>query len=117
MASNTDDAVAFSKLYSKDAVLVDEIPPFEWRGTSAGIAWWRAVEAFMIKERHHIRLVNVRISEFQRSAVDAYLIQPMTIMEIAGGREPSSESGTLTYTFRQIDGTWLIISQVWTTKP
>lgn len=115
-ASNTDDALSLSKLYTNDAMVVDEIPPFVWRGTGAGVAWWRAVDAFTKKKRERIKLVNVRISEFQRSATDAYLIQPMTIIEVTGG-PPSSESGTMTYTFHNNSGTWLISSQVWTSKP
>lgn len=115
-ASNSDDAASLSTLYTNDAVVVDEISPFAWRGSGAGVAWWRAVEAFVNKERHRLKLVNVRISDFQRSTNDAYLIQPMTILEIGHGK-PSSESGTMTYTFHNNGGTWLISSQVWTTKP
>lgn len=115
-ASNADDALALSKLYTNDAIVVDEIPPFVWRGASAGVAWWHAVDAFTNKAKHTIQLTNVRISEFQRTANDAYLIQPMTIDETSAGRH-SSESGTFAYTFHKTGGIWLISSQVWTTKP
>lgn len=115
-AVNADDASALSKLYTSDAVVVDEIPSFLWRGPGAGTAWWRAVEALTRKKHERIHLVDVRVSEFQRSATRAYLIQPMTIDEISGG-PPSSESGTMTYTFDNENGIWLISSQVWTTKP
>jgi len=115
-ASNTNDASSLSKLYTNDAVVVDEIPPFVWRGAGAGVAWWRAVDVFTTKKHERIKLVNVRVSEFQSSASDAYLIQPMTIDETSGG-PPASESGTMTYTFQNNGGTWLISSQVWTTKP
>ncbi|MBV9233073.1 MAG: hypothetical protein JO030_03440 [Candidatus Eremiobacteraeota bacterium] len=115
-ASNTDNALSLSTLYTNDATVVDEIPPFLWRGAGAGVAWWRTVEAFLRKEHHRLELVNVRISDFQRSAQDGYLIQAMTIFEIGNGPS-ASESGTLTYTFHESGGTWLISSQVWTTKP
>lgn len=115
-ASNADDVSALSKLYTQDAVVVDEIPPFVWRGAGAGAAWWQAVDSFTSKKQERIRLVNVRLSEFQQFAAGAYLIQPMTILEVVGGKT-SSESGTWTYTFRNSGGTWLISSQVWTTKP
>ena len=115
-ASNADDAPSLSKLYTNDAIVVDEIPPFAWRGAAAGVAWWRSVEAFLNKEHLHIKLVDVRVNDFQGSADDGYLIQPMTLLEIGKGG-PSSETGTLTYTFHKSGGTWLISSQVWTTKP
>lgn len=104
------------KLYTADAVVVDEIPPFVWRGAGAGVAWWQAVDAFTMKKHERIKLVNVSVSEFQTSASGAYLIQPMTIRESTGGKQ-DSEYGTWTYTFHNSGGTWLISSQVWTTKP
>ena len=115
-ASNTGDASLLSNLYTNDATVVDELPPFSWRGAGAGVAWWRAVEAFTKTKHERIKLVDVRVTEFQRSATDAYLIQPMTIVEIGTGK-PGSESGTMTYTFHYSGGAWLISSQVWTTKP
>lgn len=115
-ASNTKDASALSKLYTNDAVVVDEIPPFEWRGPGAGTAWWRTVDAFTKTKCERITLVHVRISDFQGTATNAYLIAPMTINEMSGG-QTFSEAGTLTYTFRNDSGTWLISSQVWTTSP
>jgi len=115
-ASNSDDASLLSNLYTNNATVVDELPPFLWRGAGAGVAWWRAVEAFTKTKHERIKLVDVRVTEFQRSATDAYLIQPMTIVEMGTGK-PGSESGTMTYTFHYSGGAWLISSQVWTTKP
>jgi hypothetical protein len=67
--------------------------------------WSRLVASRRVvrEEEARTHLVDVRISEFHRSESDAYLVQPMTILEIAGGKQ-SSESG-------------LISSQIWTTKP
>lgn len=115
-ASNTDDEALLARLYTGDATVVDEIPPFVWRGAGAGVAWWRAVEAFTKTKHVRLKLVDVRISEFQRSSTAAYLIQPLTILELGNG-QPSSESGTMTYTFHNDGGRWLISSQVWATKP
>ena len=114
-AANSGNAAELAKLYTGDAVVVDEIPPFVWRGSGAGVAWWHAVDAFMKKAQHRIRLTAAHISEFQRSGTDAYLIQAMTLEQIPAGKH--SEPGTLTYTFHKSGGSWLISSQVWTTKP
>jgi ketosteroid isomerase-like protein len=116
-AANTDDASAFAGLYTNDAVVVDENPPFLWRGAGAGTAWWHVVDAVTQKMNlTQLKAIDVRISEFKQSPTDAYLIQPMTVSGIAG-RKPFAEAGTMTYTFRKVGGTWLISSQVWTTKP
>jgi ketosteroid isomerase-like protein len=116
-ATNTDDASALNGLYADDAVVVDENPPFAWHGRGAGAAWWRVVDAIVRgMKMTHVRAVDVRIGEFRQSATDAYLIQPLTITGTANGK-PFAESGTLTYTFHKNGDTWLISSQVWTTKP
>jgi ketosteroid isomerase-like protein len=116
-AANTGDASAFAGLYTADAVVVDENPPFTWRGTGAGTAWWHEVDAVSQKLKlTHLRATHVRVSEFKRSATDAYLVEPMIVSGAINGK-PFAEPGTMTYTFHIERGTWLISSQVWTTKP
>jgi ketosteroid isomerase-like protein len=116
-AANSNNAAGFAGLYTNDAVVVDENPPFVWRGAGAGTAWWNAVAAVARRMNlTHLKAINIRISEFKESASDAYLVQPMTVSGIANGK-PFSEAGTTTYTFHNAGGTWLISSQVWTTKP
>ncbi len=116
-AANANDASAFAGLYTNDAVVVDEIPPFVWRGAGAGTSWWHAVAATARKMKlTHLQATNIRIGEFKQSANDAYLVTPMTVTAIANGK-PFVEPGTTTYTFHEAGGTWLISSQVWTSKP
>jgi ketosteroid isomerase-like protein len=116
-AANADDASGFAGLYTNDAVVVDEIPPFLWRGAGAGAVWWHAVDGVAQKSNMtHLKAIDIRIGEFKSSATDAYLITPMTVTAIANGK-PFAEAGTTTYTFRKSGGTWLISSQVWTRKP
>jgi ketosteroid isomerase-like protein len=116
-ASNTDDASGLAKLFTVDAVVVDENPPFVWRGAGAGVAWWRIVDQVLQNHKMtHFKASGVRISEFLQAGTDAYLVQPLTLTGIAGGK-PFAESGTLTYTFHDAGGTWLISTLVWSTKP
>lgn len=116
-ATNTDDAPALSGLFTGDAVIVDENPPFTWRGADAGVTWWHVVEAITQKAKlAHLKATSGRMGEFRQSATDAYLVQPLTITAIANGK-PFAESGTLTYTFHNTGGNWLISTMVWTTKP
>ncbi|MGA8574079.1 MAG: nuclear transport factor 2 family protein [Candidatus Cybelea sp.] len=115
--TNTDDPSGFSGLFTDDAVVVDENPPFVWRGAGAGVAWWHVVDAVTRKAKlTHLRATGVRTSEFKQSAVDAYLIQAMTITGTVR-RKPFSEPGTMTYTLHNVGGKWLISTMVWTTKP
>jgi ketosteroid isomerase-like protein len=116
-AANADDAARLVGIFTNDAVVVDENPPFVWRGEGAGLAWWHVVEAVTRKAKlTHLKAVNVRRGEFRQTATDAYLVQPMTITAIAAGK-PFAESGTMTYTFHNAGGAWLISTMVWTTKP
>ena len=116
-ATNTDDASAFAGLYADDAVVVDENPPFVWRGAGAGAAWWHVIDAVTkTMKMTHMAATGIRITEFKQSATDAYMIQAMTIAGTAVGK-PFAESGTMTYTFHKTGDTWLISSQIWTTKP
>ncbi|MGB6520503.1 MAG: nuclear transport factor 2 family protein [Candidatus Cybelea sp.] len=116
-ATNTDDAAALAGLFTDDAVVVDENPPFAWRGAGAGVAWWHVVDAVTRKaQMQHVKAVNVRLGEFRQSATDAYLVQALTVTGVAGAK-PFAEAGTMTYTFHNAGGTWLISTMVWTTKP
>jgi len=116
-AANAGDAAALSNLFTNDAVVVDENPPFLWRGSGAGVAWWHVVASVTQKAKlQHLKATAVRLAEFKQTATDAYLVQSMTVTALAAGK-PFAEAGTMTYTFHASSGKWLISSMVWTTKP
>ncbi len=116
--TTADNASAFAGLFTADAVVVDENAPFVWRGAGAGVAWWHVVDAVTRKAKlSHVRASNVRVGEFKQSATDAYLVQAMTVTGSAPGGKPFAEPGTMTYTFHNAGGEWLISTMVWTTKP
>lgn len=116
-AANTDDTAAFSGLFSGDAIVVNENPPFIWRGAAAGSSWWRVVRSVTQRARiRHLMATNIRLGEFAQSATDAYLVQSLTVTGFIGSK-PFAESGTMTYTLHEAGGRWLITSMVWTTKP
>ncbi|HEV3092423.1 MAG TPA: DUF4440 domain-containing protein [Candidatus Cybelea sp.] len=116
-AANAGDASAFSGLFTNDAIVVDENPPFVWRGADAGVAWWHVVDAVIAKAKIvHLRATNVRIGEFRQSATDGYLVESLTVTGVRSGK-PFAEAGTMTYTFHGAGGAWLISTMVWTTKP
>lgn len=118
VGTNTNDLSAFAGLYATDGVVVDENPPFVWRGAGAGAAWWRSVQSITQKMKlTHLKAVNVRVGEFKQSATDAYLVEPMTVTGIFSDGKMLAESGTQTYTFHKGVAGWLISTQVWTTKP
>lgn len=116
-AANADDASGLATIFTGDAVMVDENPPFVWRGDGAGVAWWHVVDAVIRKAKlKNFQATNVHVSEFRSSGSDAYMVQVLTIVAVAAGK-PFAESGTMTYTFHNGGGRWLISSAVWTTRP
>ncbi|MBV8490470.1 MAG: nuclear transport factor 2 family protein [Candidatus Eremiobacteraeota bacterium] len=116
-ATNADDATKFAGLYTDDAVVVDENPPFAWHGADAGAQWWHVTDAIIAKlHLKNLYATPASPSEFAQSDTDAYMIVPVTLGGSANGKT-FTESGTLTYTFHKTPAGWKISSQVWTTKP
>lgn len=116
-ATNSNDTSALATLFTGDAVIVDENPPFAWRGAGAGVAWWHVVQKITKAARLvHLQATNVRTGEFKQSPTGAYLVQSLTITATTAGK-PFAEAGTLTYTFHKSGSTWLISTMAWTTKP
>jgi ketosteroid isomerase-like protein len=115
--TNSNDLSSFAGIFTDDAIVVDENAPFVWRGAGAGVAWWRVVQAVTRKAKiANLKATHIRTSEFKASSTDAYMIETMTITGAIAGK-PFAESGTLTYTFHNAGGKWLISTMVWTTKP
>jgi ketosteroid isomerase-like protein len=114
---NTNDASSLSGIFTSDAVVVDENPPFVWRGANAGTAWWNGLTVLM-KRAHmgHLHVGSVRVGEYRQSPTDAYLVESMVIAGVEAGK-PFTESGTMTFTFHKTGGRWLISTEVWSTKP
>ncbi|MDE2482301.1 MAG: DUF4440 domain-containing protein [bacterium] len=115
-AANANDATKLAGKFTDDAVVIDEDAPFVWRGPDAGVAWWHAVQRAIAAKHATLHAVARPPSEYRRSGVRAYLIQPVEIVKSAGGKT-ITEYGTQTYTFQLAGGAWKISSAVWTTKP
>jgi hypothetical protein len=116
-AANTDNASGLATIFTDDAVVVDENAPYIWRGAGAGVAWFHVVDTVVRKAGlKDFRATNVSVTEFQKTGTEAYMVQPMTIVGVIGGK-PFVEPGTMTYTFHNTGSKWLISSAVWTTKP
>jgi hypothetical protein len=115
--TKSGDPSGLDGAFTSDATVVDENPPFVWRGATAGRAWWTQVLA-AIKHDHltNFRVATVRLAEYRHTSTDAYLVQPMTLVGSQAGK-PFAESGTMTYTFHNAGGKWLISTMVWSTKP
>ncbi len=107
---------ALAHLYTSDAVVVDEFPPFIWTGADSGRVWFVALDRVLANlKMHGLKVVAAPASEYLQTGNDAYEIVPLTLDGMEGAKA-SHETGTLTFTFRRSGSTWKISSQVWTTR-
>lgn len=115
-ASGTFDIEQVANLYTPNAVVADEEPPFSWNGPTAGIQWINTVEK-TVKEYKMTAFSGkmLPVTVFLKSDESVYVIVPVSYTgEVKG--DVFEEDGAFTFIFRIVNGTWLIKSQVWTTR-
>jgi hypothetical protein len=112
-ASGNFEISAVGDLYTLNATVADEEPPFSWNGPTAGAQWVNAVEKTCKDLK--IRKLKGRvghISIYLQTGESVYVIVPATYSGDIHG-DPFEESGAFTFVFRLVNGKWLIKSQVW----
>lgn len=115
-AFNKGDMKAAAAPYGPDAVIVDEIPPFQWRGKAfegwsadLGAAW----KAGGIANGH---MALAAPTQFATVKDAAYAIVPAHLSFTEKGK-PAGEDGFLTVRLKHVKRGWLITAWTWTTKP
>ena len=115
-ASSSFDVNAVTDLYTPNAVVADEEPPFSWNGPTAGVQWISTVEKtckdYKLKNFH----AKIRdISVYLQTEESIYVVVPVDYTgEIRGDR--FDEEGAFTFIFRLVNGHWIIKSQVWVAR-
>jgi len=109
------DAVA--NLYTPNAVIADDEPPYSWNGPTAGIQWVNAVQR-TCRENHLSRLKGAieSVSVFQKSNDNIYMVVPVTYTGNLPGKTQFEAEGAFTFVLRLTNGKWLIKSQAWMPK-
>jgi len=104
-------------LYTPNAVIADDEPPYSWNGPTAGIQWVYAVEQVcknnkLTKLKGTIGAINV----FQQTADNVYIVVPVNYSGYLPGKQSVTTKGAFAFVLRLVNGKWLIKSQVWITK-
>ncbi len=114
-AFNKGDMKSAAAPYADDAIIVDEVPPFEWRGKAfAGwsadvdVAW----KAAGIANGH---MALAKATQFAAAKDAAYAIIPAHLSFTEKGK-PASEDGTFTVALKHLKAGWRITAWTWTTK-
>ncbi|MDP9076979.1 MAG: nuclear transport factor 2 family protein [Bacteroidota bacterium] len=113
-ASNSFNEQTVADLYTPNAVVADDEPPYSWNGPTAGIQWINAVERAVKENR--IRKFKAEIEQpsiYQQTNDNVYVVVPVTYTGDLPGGDPFSVRGAFTFVLRQINDKWLIKSQVW----
>jgi hypothetical protein len=115
-ASGTFDIDAVANLYTPNALIADEEPPFSWNGSTAGVQWVSTVEKTCkeFKLRDFKGKIG-RISVYLQTEESVYLVVPVNYTAQIKG-DPFEEDGAFTFVLRMVNGSWLIKSQVWVAR-
>lgn len=113
-STNDFDIEKVADLYTPNAVVADDEPPYSWNGPTAGVQWVNAVEKACVnnrinKLRGHIEPVTL----FQQSADNVYIVVPVSYSGNMPHKQHFHVRGAFTFVLREVEGKWLIKSQVW----
>ena len=113
-ASNTFNVQAVANLYTPNAVVADDEPPYSWNGLTAGIQWVNSVEK-AVKDNHITKFKGrmEQVNVYQQAVENVYVIVPVTYSGDLPGHSHFSAKGAFAFVLRHIDDRWLIKSQVW----
>jgi ketosteroid isomerase-like protein len=114
---NNFDIEKVANLYTPNAVVADDEPPYSWNGPTAGVQWVNAVEQVckdnkLTKLKGSIEAINV----YQQNTDNVYVVVPVSYNGLLPGNQRFNSKGAFTFVLRLINGKWLIKSQVWMPK-
>jgi ketosteroid isomerase-like protein len=113
-AFNKGDMAGAAATHAPDVVIVDEVPPFFWRGPKAFAEWGAALDA----DAKKIGMTEPKVtigaaSRTEVSGDQAYVIVPATFTFKLKGA-PMSEAAQMTVIVKKGASGWLIHSWTWT---
>ena len=116
-STNTFNIETVANLYTPNAVVADDEPPYSWNGPTAGIQWVNAVE----RECRNVRLTKLKstiepVNIYQQTDDNIYMVVPVSYTGDLPNKNRYNAKGAFTFVLRMINGRWLIKSQVWMPK-
>ena len=116
-ATNDFNIDAVANLYTPNAIIADDEPPYSWNGPTAGVQWVNAVEMAcrenkISKLKGSIETVTV----FQQNGDNIYVVVPVSYTGNLPGKRHYAAHGAFNFVLRLINGKWMIKSQTWISK-
>ena len=115
-ASGSFEITPLSDLYTLNASVADEQPPFSWNGPTAGVQWVNSIE----KACKQLKIKKLEgkvghITVYLQTDESVYVVVPVEYTGQVRG-DAFNEDGAFTFVFRLESGRWLIKSQVWVSR-
>jgi ketosteroid isomerase-like protein len=111
--SNRGDEQGMAATCTKEATVVDDLPPYEWRGPGACENWQKSADEFVKKESMTDIVGGIgNPTHVLISGDQAYVVIPATFAYTQGGKK-FTEYAVATFTLKKKESTWLITSWVW----
>lgn len=113
-SSNTFNIDAVANLYTPNAVISDDEPPYSWNGPTAGVQWVNAIEK-ACKDNHVTKLKGTigAINVFQQSTDNVYVVVPVAYTGLLPGKQRFAVKGAFTFVLRKMNDKWQVKSQTW----
>jgi ketosteroid isomerase-like protein len=116
-AVNSGDAKRLDSLFTPDAFVVDDFPPFVWRMPHAGAAWVSDLEASLPKAhvtRLHAVLQPITQYTVSPNGDTVYAVAPLVVSMTQSGKV-HTQRGLWAMTLHRTGGTWKVTSASWAT--
>lgn len=113
-AFNKGDMAGAAAAHASDVVIVDEVPPYLWRGAQALQTWAAALEADSKKNGMSEEKVTLgAATRVEVNGNDAYVVTPAVFTFKQKGAA-MRESAQMTFVLKKEAAGWLIHSWTWT---
>jgi len=113
-STNSFNIDAVANLYTPNAVISDDDPPYSWNGPTAGIQWVDAVEK-ACKANQVTKLTGkiAPINVYSLNDDNVYIVVPVSYSGNLPGRQRFAVKGAFTFVLRNVNGKWMVKSQAW----
>jgi len=113
-STNSFNIDAVANLYTPNAVIADDEPPYSWNGPTAGVQWVDAVEKAC--KANQVTKLTGKIAPINIYALNddnVYIVVPVSYSGNLPGRQRFAVKGAFTFVLRNVNGKWMVKSQAW----
>jgi len=116
-ATNDFNIEAVANLYTPNAIIADDEPPYSWNGPTAGVQWVNAVEQACKENKiTKLRASIGNVVVYQQNGDNIYVVIPVSYSGNQPAKRHFSARGVFNFVLREVNGKWIVKSQTWISK-